>query len=78
MTTVKGKVITKKRGPGRPRKDDPIRTVVSVALSAANAERLAEWMAENGIESRSEAGRLLIEQGLEAAAKRAARREGAR
>jgi hypothetical protein len=59
---------------GRPRKDDPIRTVVSVALSAANAERLTEWMAENGIESRSEAGRLLIEHGLDGAQKAAARR----
>jgi hypothetical protein len=78
MMVVKGKVTTKRRGPGRPRKDDPIRTVVSVALSAANAGRLAEWMAENGIESRSEAGRILIEYGLDAAQKAAARRPAKR
>jgi metal-responsive CopG/Arc/MetJ family transcriptional regulator len=33
---------------------------VSVALSTADAEQLAEWMAENGIESRSEAVRRIV------------------
>lgn len=65
------KVTAKKSGRGRPKKDDPIRTIVSIALSAANAQRLAQWMKENGIRSRSEAGRLLIEQGLDAAAGKA-------
>jgi hypothetical protein len=64
MSAVKNNVLTKKRGRGRPRKADPIRTLVHVALSAASAERFAQWMEKNGISSRSEAGRVLIEQAL--------------
>jgi hypothetical protein len=70
MSAVKNIVLTKKRGRGRPRKDDPIRTLVHVALSVSSAERFAEWMEKNGITSRSEAGRMLIEQALAAGAKR--------
>jgi hypothetical protein len=70
MGAVKNIVPAKKRGRGRPRKDDPIRTVVRVALSASGAERFAEWMEKNGISSQSEAGRVLIEQALAAAEKR--------
>jgi hypothetical protein len=71
MSAVKNIVLTKKRGRGRPRKDDPIRMLVHVALSAASAQRFAEWMEKNGITSRSEAGRMLIEQAIAAAPKRA-------
>jgi hypothetical protein len=73
------KVVIKKRGRGRPRKDDPIKSVLSVALSGANAERFARWMAERGIDSRSEAGRIMIEEVLDRAEKRAAapKRKGA-
>jgi len=73
MSAVKNIVLTKKRGRGRPRKDDPIRTLVHVALSAASEQRFAEWMEKNGISSRSEAGRVLIEAGLDAALKPAKR-----
>jgi hypothetical protein len=66
MGAVKNIVPAKKRGRGRPRKDDPIRTVVRIALSAAGADRFAEWMEKNGISSQSEAGRLLIERALAA------------
>jgi hypothetical protein len=79
MSAVKNIVPVKKRGRGRPRKDDPIRTVVRIALSASTAERFAEWMETKGISSQSEAGRLLIERALEADApakpRRASKRE---
>jgi metal-responsive CopG/Arc/MetJ family transcriptional regulator len=68
------KVLAKRRGPGRPRKDDPIRSVVAVALSTAVLAQLDEWMAEKGITSRSEAVRGFVEHGLNAAQKAAARR----
>jgi hypothetical protein len=67
MGAVKNIALTKKRGRGRPRKEDPIRTLVHVALSVTSAERFAKWMEKNGISSRSEAGRFLIEQALAAA-----------
>jgi hypothetical protein len=66
------KVLTKKSGRGRPRKEDAIRTVVAIALSPTSAERLANWMSENGIVSKSEAGRILLEESLDRAEKRAA------
>jgi hypothetical protein len=75
MTPV-NKVLTKKRGRGRPRKDDAIRTVVAVALSPTSAERLANWMKENGIVSKSEAGRVLLEESLDRAEKRTAAKPG--
>jgi hypothetical protein len=71
MTSV-NKVLTKKRGRGRPRKEDAIRTVVAIALSPTSAERLANWMSENGIVSKSEAGRILLEESLDQAEKRKA------
>jgi hypothetical protein len=64
------KVLTKKRTRGRPRKEDAIRTVVAIALPPSSAQRLGEWMEEKGITSKSEAGRILIEEGLDRAAKR--------
>lgn len=73
MQAIKDKVITK-RAPGRPRKEDAIRTVVAVALSPSMAERLADWMKKNGITSKSEAGRILIERGLPPARRSAKRR----
>jgi hypothetical protein len=71
MTAV-NKVLTKKRGRGRPRKEDAIRTVVAIALSPSSAQRLASWMEENGIVSKSEAGRILLEESLDRAERRAA------
>ena len=56
------KVVTK--SVGRPRKDDPIKTVVSVALSTANARLLDLWMTANGIKSRSKAVRELMLLGI--------------
>jgi hypothetical protein len=70
------KVLTKKRGRGRPRKEDAIRRVVAIALSPTSAERLAKWMAENGIVSKSEAGRILLEESLGRAEKRSAAKRG--
>jgi hypothetical protein len=63
-------VTTEKRGRGRPPKEEAILTVVTIALYAATAERFSQWMEENDIRSRSEAGRVLIEQALDAASKR--------
>jgi metal-responsive CopG/Arc/MetJ family transcriptional regulator len=63
MMTV-NKVLAKRKGPGRPRKDDPNRSVVAVALSVALLSQLDEWMAERGITSRSEALRGFVERGL--------------
>jgi ribosomal protein L4 len=70
MSAVKNIVPAKKRGRGRPRKDDPIRTVVRIALSASTADRFVEWMETKGISSQSEAGRMLIEQALAGTPKR--------
>jgi len=75
MTPV-NKVLTKKRGRGRPRKEGAISTVVGIALSPISAERLANWMEENGIVSKSEAGRILLEESLDRAEKRAAAKRG--
>jgi hypothetical protein len=63
MMTV-NKVLAKKRGPGRPRKDDPIRSTVAVALTVTLLGQLDEWMAGKGITSRSEAIRHFVERGL--------------
>jgi hypothetical protein len=69
-------VTTEKRGRGRPPKEEAILTVVTIALYAATAERFSQWMEENDIRSRSEAGRRLIEAGLDAVLKPVERRRG--
>jgi hypothetical protein len=58
------RTTAKKRGPGRPRKDDPIRSTVAVALTATLLDQLDAWMVEEGITSRSEAIRHFVERGL--------------
>jgi len=55
--------VTTKKGRGRPRKEDPIRAVVSVALSSAQTKYLAQWMKANSVKSRSEAIRKLMDLG---------------
>ena len=57
-------MVQKKKGPGRPRKEDPIKATVAVALTASMLEQLDEWMAERGITSRSLAIRGFVERGL--------------
>jgi Arc/MetJ-type ribon-helix-helix transcriptional regulator len=59
------KAATKKRGPGRPRLADPNTTIVSVALSSSDVEGIQEIMDEEGIGSRSEVARGLIQEAIE-------------
>jgi hypothetical protein len=65
-----------KRGPGRPRKEDPISKdhIIPVALSAGGAEALSKFQDEEEIRSRSAAARQLIEEALTSRADEAARR----
>jgi hypothetical protein len=58
------KSISKKRGRGRPRKDDAATTIVPVQLSKATVANLDRWSKDNAIGSRSGAIRLLVETGL--------------
>ena len=61
---VKSKKVVPKRGPGRPATGrDP---VTAIRLDHDVRVRLDEWAKENGLNSRSEAIRQLVEQGLSA------------
>jgi hypothetical protein len=66
---------SKKKGPGRPRKEDPATVYTPVALTSALAEQLDAWAAKNGIETRSAAIRQLLTDALTAAERRTKRKD---
>jgi hypothetical protein len=70
MSDVNNKNIPKKRGRGRPRKEDAATTLVPVQLSKATVKNLDRWAKDNAIGSRSGAIRALVEAGLATAAPR--------
>jgi metal-responsive CopG/Arc/MetJ family transcriptional regulator len=67
-----GKKLEKKRGRGRPRKEQPFNTTLPVMVSEEIIERLDGWAKQIGVDSRSAAARALIEEGLDRAEKPAA------